>query len=213
MKRNLGRVRRNASEEIHVWLREEDGEQYVELRVYSHSQGENSLSLPPQEAITVPVGVLPDLWRILTRTQFHLATAELARVPPPAEEKTKRGAEGRGHRRSRRREPRVPVRLPVKCSLLGSPASSPSKPKTEQVTGQIWDVSSGGAQIWLPERFPVLSRVALVMPIGDPIFRGHAEVLGATLQPKSGKYRHNVRWLPLNAQAKAALSKLIGPPR
>ncbi len=212
MKRNLGRISCNASEEIHVWLREKDGKQYVELRVYSHAHGDNPFSLPPREGISVPVDVLPDLWQVLTRAQYRLATEELANDPAPAREIPKRGALRRDDRQSRRREPRVYVRVSVKCTLVSAPASSPATPNTGRVTGQIWDVSSGGAQVWLPERFPVLSRLALVMPIGQPFFRGHAEVLAATLQPKRGRYRHNVRWLPLNAEAKAALSKLLGPP-
>lgn len=220
MKRNLGRISRNASEEIHVWLREVNGQQVVELRVYTTVKDRNPLSLPPQEAITVPVNVLSDLWRILARTQYHLAAEEVARdlsraedvTPTAGKRATPSRAYRRDHRHSRRREPRVPVRVPAKCYLLGTPHAAPSKPKTGQVMGQIWDVSSGGAQVWLPERFPVMSRLAIVMPIGQPLFRGHAEVLAATLQPREGKYRHNVRWLPLDAQSRAALSKLLGTP-
>jgi hypothetical protein len=216
---NLGRVSRNASEEIHVSLREINGRPHVELRVYNRPEGHGPISLPAEEAITIPVDMLSDLCRLLAQTQYRLALEEqeqvqsLARGTPqgvgtPA---TSYGAGQRDHRHSRRREPRVPVRLPAKCYLLGAPHSAPSRPKTGQVAGQIWDVSSGGAQVWLPERFPVMSRLAIVMPIGEPMFRGHAEVLAATLQPRGGKYRHNIRWLPLNTEAKAALSKLIGP--
>ncbi|MEE9125280.1 MAG: PilZ domain-containing protein [candidate division NC10 bacterium] len=221
MKTNLGRVSRNESEAIHVSLRKADGRQYVELRVYSRSKRHGRVSLPAREAIAVPVSVLSDLCRILTQTQYRLLTEQLGHGSSPAHGITKRarkrgtlhGADGRGHRANRRREPRVPVRLPVQCYLLGAPRSSPSKPRTGQVTGQIWDVSSGGAQIWLPERFPVLGRLVILMQIGEPIFRGYAEVLGATVQPRGGMYRHNLHWLPLNPQAKAALSKLTGPSR
>jgi hypothetical protein len=213
---NIGRVSRNASQEIHISLREVNGRQYVELRAYNRSKEHGPNSLPAQEAITVPVEAISDLCRLLAQTQYRLTLEELAQ-PPSRAKVTPPGAAKpdthRGHRHSRRREPRVPVRLPAKCYLLGIPQSSPSKPKTGQVIGQIWDVSSGGAQVWLPERFPVMSRLAIVMPIGEPLFRGHAEVLAATLQPKKGKYRHNVRWLPLNTQAKVALAKLIGPAR
>ena len=221
MKTKIGRVSRNAAEEIHVSLREVNGQQYVELRVSNRSEGHHLIALTTQESITVPVDLLSDLCRVLAQTQYHLALEEMAHASSPArgtpkgagKPATRDGTDQRDNRRSRRREPRVPIRLPAKCYLLGAPQSAPSRPKIGQVTGQIWDVSSGGAQVWLPERFPVMSRLAIVMPIGEPMFRGHAEVLGATLQPRGGKYRHNVRWLPLNTQAKVALSKLIGPSR
>lgn len=218
MKTNLARVSRNASEEIHVSLREINGRPHVELRVCNRPDGHGPNSLPAEEAITVPVDMLSDLCRLLAQIQYRLALEEQGQVPS-VPRGTPKGAgtstnsspaAQRDHRHSRRREPRVPIRLPAKCYLLGAPNSAPSRPKTGQVAGQIWDVSSGGAQVWLSERFPVMSRLAIVMPIGEPLFRGYGEVLAATLQPRGGKYRHNIRWLPLNTEAKVALSKLIG---
>jgi hypothetical protein len=221
VKTNLARVSRNDSEEIHVSLREINGRPYVELRVCNRADGHGPISLPAEEAITIPVNMLSDLCRLLAQTQYRLALEEQGQVlsfpsgtPKGAGTPANSSPAGqRDHRHSRRREPRVPIRLPAKCYLLGAPHSAPSRPKTAQVAGQIWDVSSGGAQVWLPERFPVMSRLAIVMPIGEPMFRGHGEVLAATLQARGGRYRHNIRWLPLNTQAKVALSKLIGPRR
>lgn len=219
MKTNLARVSRNASEEIHISLREINGRPHVELRICNRPDGHGPISLPAEEAITVPVDMLSDLCRLLAQIQYRFALEEQGQVlprgmPKGAGTRTNSSPAGqRDQRHSRRREPRVHIRLPAKFYLLGAPHSAPSRPKTGQVVGQIWDVSSGGAQVWLPERFPVMSRLAIVMPIGEPMFRGHGEVLAATLQQRGGKYRHNIRWLPLNTEAKVALSKLIGPRR
>jgi hypothetical protein len=79
---------------------------------------------------------------------------------------------------------------------------------SKAVTGETEDVSTGGAQIWVSERFSLYSRVEVFMRIAGMNFQGRAQVVGAEVQPKGGRYRHSVKWVGLNAEATAALSKL-----
>jgi hypothetical protein len=79
---------------------------------------------------------------------------------------------------------------------------------SKAVNGETEDVSTGGAQIWVSERFSLYSRVEVFMRIGGMNFQGRAQVVGAEVHPKSGRYRHSIKWVGLNAEATAALSKL-----
>lgn len=104
-----------------------------------------------------------------------------------------------------RRESRIAVEVPVGCRHLEATDSGPSEP----LVGEIIDVSQGGAQLWLPRRVPLFGRLEVFMRIEGLNFQGQAEVVGAEVHPKDGRYRHGLRWLGLNAQAKAALSQVI----
>jgi hypothetical protein len=218
---NLGRISRNESEEIRVSLQEIQGDLYVELRVSARPARQGRASLPQQQAIVVPLDALPDLCRVLVQAQDHVLRDGLMQAPSRAQKTITEageavalpGTDPRAPRRYHRREPRIPVRLPVECYFLSTQDSSPSEPMEERVTGEMKDVSGGGAQVWLSEHFPPPSHVAVFMRIGKLTFRGQAEVVESASQPKDGKYRHNLRWLSLNDQAKAALTKLIGTPR
>jgi hypothetical protein len=97
----------------------------------------------------------------------------------------------------------------VECYLLKtSPDTLSSKPLPERVAGEIRDVSGGRAGVWLPEQFPISSRLAILMRIGETSLRAQAEVVGAAPHPEDGYYRHSLQWLSLSPQAEAALSKL-----
>jgi hypothetical protein len=218
---DLGRISRNESEEIRVSLQEVQGELCVEVRVSSRPAPEGRTVLPQQQSIVVPLDALSSLCRVLVQSQDRVLRDGLMRtasrpretMPDAGEPVTLQEADPRPPRRYKRREPRISVRLPVEAYPFSNEDSSRSEPKGERVTGEMKDVSNGGAQIWLSEHFPPPSRLAVFLRIGKHTFRGQAEVVGSGPRPKEGKYRHNLRWLSLNDQAKAALSKLTGTPR
>ncbi len=230
MIKNLGRISRNESEEIRVSLHEVEGELCVKVQVTCRPGRQGGAVLPEHQSIIVPLEALASLCRVLVKSQDRVLRDGLMQPPSPAASTSGetgapvaiRESSKPAHRRYNLTEPRVPVRLAVECYFLSAPdteaeeLSSPDSwtpdPATEQVTGEIRDVSSRGAQIWLAEFFPPLSHLAVFMRIGKQVFRGRAEVVGAASQPLEGQYRHNVRWLSLSDQASAALSKLTGSP-
>ncbi len=217
MQKDLARVRCNEFGEIRVSLQEVHGELYVELRVSGRSAPDGEVSLPDGDVIVVPVHVFSDLCRVLEQAEGRLHKEGLLDVLPVAkvitmeagEPVTRHIADRPGRWLNTRREPRVSVKLAAEFYLLGAPDTWPSKPLPGQVTGEIRDLSNGGAQVWLPEQFPVGSRLAVFIMIAELIFRGQAEVVAVASHPKGGNYRHNTRWLSLNPQAQAALSQMI----
>ncbi len=209
-KKKLGQVSRSQCEEICAMLREVNGTSHVELRVYRRSHRPGEESLPGTEAIAVPVETLPDLLRMLERTQDQLAQQGVLHLPSCSEATAMQAGEAvtldaftpPSRRRDSRRQCRVPLVVPVGCRLLDG--EDPSK----ALTGETEDVSTGGAQIWVSERFSLYSRVEVFMRIGGMNFQGRAQVVGAEVHPKGGRYRHSIKWVGLNAEATAALSKL-----
>lgn len=218
MNEDLGRISRNDSEEIRVSLQEVQGELCVEVRISSRPAPRGRAVLPQQQSIIVPLEALSSLCRVLVQSQDRVLRDGLMRpasrprqtMPDAAQPVMVKEADRRPPRRYNRREPRIPVRLPVEAYPLSNQDSPHSEPSGEKVAGEMKDVSRGGAQIWLSESFAPPSRLAIFLRIGKYTFRGQAEVVGSGSRPKEGKYRHNLRWLSLNDQAKAALSKLTG---
>lgn len=212
MNKDLGRVSRNHSEEIRLTLREDRGELCLELRVYTRSAHHGGMPVPDPEAIVVPVRILSDLCRVLQQSHDRLVKEGLAEKA--GEPITLCLGDLQAATPSTRSEPGTSVKLPVECYLLKtSPDTWSSKPLPGRVAGEIRDVSSGGAEVWLPEEFPISSHLAILMRIGEMSFRGQAEVVGAAPHPEDGYYRHSLRWLSLSPQAEAALSKLVAGPQ
>ena len=213
MKKSFGRVSRNASDEIRVWLQEDkEGELQVELRVYDRSAQGGGISLPEPEGLVVPIHVLSELCQVLEQARDHLLQEGLVEVTtmrnlvtmddpiklhlvvdPPAPQPDTPS------------QPPVSVKLPVECYALGAPDDWPS----EQVTGEIRELAIDNALVWLPGEFTVGSRLAALITIGELHFRGQAEVVGAAPDPQDGYYRHSLRWVSLSPQAKHTLSKII----
>lgn len=212
MKKNFGRVSRNESEDIRIWVQEVQGALCVELRVYDRSGRHGDVSLPEPEGLVVPIHVLWNLIQVLEETHDHLVKEGLVDVPamnnlitaddpiklhlvvdPPAPQPDTRS------------EPPVSVKLSIECYPLDAPGNWPS----EQITGEIRDLSSERAQAWLPKEFPAGSRLAVLISMGDLNFRGQAEVVGVAIHPQDGNYQHSLRWLALGPQAKTILSKII----
>lgn len=210
--KKMGRVSRNQSEDICALLRELNGVPHVELRVYRRSHRSGEESLPGTEAITVPVEMLPDLIRMLEHTQEQLVQGRGAYQPSGPEAITIHADDAAtlhtfqpsGGRRDSRQQCRVPVVVPIGCRPLDGEESG------KAVTGETENVSTGGAQIWVSERFSLFSRVEVFMRIAGENFQGRAQVVGAEAHPEGGRYRHSLKWVGLNAEATAALSKLAG---
>ncbi len=215
--KKLGQVRRSQFEDICVLLREFQRVPHVELRVYRRSVRVGGDSLPGPEGIAVPVSVLPDLLRVLAQTLERLVQDGLVDSPSNSGAITMETGEPvpvglraitpRSRRGDCRRERRVPLKLRIGCRLLDSTDLWSSK----EATGETEDVSNGGAQVWLSERFSLFSRVEVSMRVGELTFQGGAEVVGAEVRPTHGGYRHSLRWLDLTAKAKEALSQAIAP--
>ncbi|MEE8243058.1 MAG: PilZ domain-containing protein [candidate division NC10 bacterium] len=215
MKKRLGQVSRTKLEDICVSIREIKGTPHVDLRIYRRSARLGGDGVGGMEGIAVPLNLLPDLLRVLDESQERLAQ-EMLRRPRSHAKVTKIEADEPeydsnennnnvapprrllGDRRGRR----VPLRVPIECRHW--PAVD-----YYTVTGETEDVSVGGAQIWLPERFPLLSPVAVSMNIAGRLFQLLAEIVGVGVRQRHGRFRHSLRWLGLNAQAKAALSQVI----
>lgn len=217
MNEALGRIVTNESGEICLSLQEVQGDLFVEVRV-SPRPARQGRAPVPEQTMLVPLEALSTLCRVLVQAQDRVLRHGLMRTTsrpketmPDADEPVRmREADPRPPRRPNRREPRIPVSLPVEAYPLDPQDSLHSEPAGDKVTGEMKDVSSGGAQIWLFEHFPPPTRLAVFLKIGKHTFRGQGKVVGSGPRPKEGKYRHNLRWLSLNEQAKSALSKLTG---
>lgn len=217
MKKTFGRFSRNEFGEIQVSLEDLQGELYLDLRIYSRPvhQAEGSRAEP--ETILVPVRMLRDLCEILERTKEDLVKERLVDTPTPEKVITTQTrkpvfvlrAEQPRSQPDRRREPRVPVRLPVACRFLSAPKDCPPIPVRKHVTGETRDLSRGGAQVWLPEQFPIGAHLAVFMRTGELTFRAQTEVKGVATNPEHGNYRHNLQWLVLDPQARTGLLEIM----
>ncbi len=208
--RKLGQIRRNQFEDVCVLLREVYRAPHVELRVFRRPERPGGYSLPGMEGMGLPVALLPDLLRVLAQTLERLVRDGLVDAPSISEAITMETGDPvalRAVARNSRREPRVSLQVPVGCRLVDSTNSWPSK----AVIGETKDVSNGGAQVLLSERFPLFSRVEVFMRIADLNFHGRAVVVSADVHPTHGGYRHSLRWLGLTDQAKTALSQATPP--
>ncbi len=215
MEEKLGHVLRNPLEEVRLSLLEIRGEPHVELRVYRRAAPTEASALPSTEGVAIPVNVLPDLVRVLTQARDSLTKQGRIFVPAPTEARVmERGeliTEHLGDRhagQAGRQYPRVAMNVPVECRLLDPGSIWAGKP----VTGEVKDISLGGAQVWLPKCFPRFRQIEVVMMIEGAPFRARAEIVGTDLmKTKKGQEscRHNLRWVVMDASAKAALSKVI----
>lgn len=213
MKKNVSHVSRNESGEIHVSVHEIHGERYLNLRISSRPSSDEGSS--ETEAIIIPICMLPDLCQTLEQTKADLVKEGLMDVlsHPAITEVRKpvfvlRG-EQPGGQPDRPGESPVPVRLPVECRLLSAPKSWPTKPATNPVTGETRDLSAAGAQVWLPEQFPIGTHLAVFMRSGELTLRAQAEVMGVVSDPQHGHYRYKLHWMVLDDQARTTLLQIM----
>lgn len=203
MTERLGRVVRSQWEDIWVLLDRRREEPHLELRLYSHERSAEAEGVPGDEWIELPVRLLPDLVHALMQAQEQLYAGGLL----------KRSSSVASYRGSTRRMdvrqfPRIAMEPAAECRIV-----DPEGPEVAQaIVGEIRDVSQGGAQAWLPRRFPQLKQLDVLMTIDGVSFRGRAEIVGLDERGKAelrgGLYRHNLRWVALHAQGMAALSKV-----
>jgi hypothetical protein len=197
-------------------MRDEGAGSQVELRTYERRAAVKGELAPGKERLAVPLDLLPTLVKTLTKAQDTLANRGLLYIPPTATtthmergDLLALGAEERPRSQAARKHPRVPLKVRGECRLLDKKNFWPGKP----VVGEVLNVSAGGAQVCLPQRFPRFSHVELFMVVDGMIFRGRAEVAGAdaALQsgPASGQVRHNLRWVSLEGPARDVLAKVV----
>lgn len=223
MKKSLGRVRRNESEDIRLSLEEVDGELRVELRVHSRSTRQGGAYLPEPEAVAVPVHALMDLSRALAEAHnnlrndgvvesssvSNLITMDAGSASVDFDEAASPFADTFTPHADSPSDRRVAVKLPLECHLLRAPSTSSSERLPGRVAGEIRIASSRGALVWLPEKFPTGSHLAVLIRHGELNFRGQAEVVEAASDPKDGKYWHRLEWMSLTDQATSSLSQII----
>jgi hypothetical protein len=101
------------------------------------------------------------------------------------------------------------VNVPVQCRLLDSSDFWGSKP----VAGEMKDIGLGGAQVWLPRRFPRFKEISVSMILDGKAFHARAEIVSLDLEsktdPKSGFHRHGLRWVSMEAKVQELLADLI----
>jgi hypothetical protein len=215
MDERLGQLIRDRGEEIWVSLREAGGEQNVELRVYERQTAKGEPA-PGKERVTIPVDLLPALVKTLSQAQETLVHRGLIYVaPPPRVTHMERGnpvglgMDDRPKVQASRQHPRVTLNVRGECRQLDKKDFWPGKP----VVGEVLNVSAGGAQVCLPQRFPRFSHVELFMVVDGMVFRGRAEVAGADATvhggSASGQFRHSLRWVSLEGPARDALTKIV----
>jgi hypothetical protein len=215
MDERLGHLTRNQGEEIWISLRDAERNPQVELRAYERGAARGEL-VPGKERLAVPIDLLPALVKALTQVQDALANRGLLYNPPaPITTGMERGepfvlgVEERPKSQAARRYPRVVLKVRGECRLLDKKDFWPGKP----VVGEVLNVSAGGAQVCLPQRFPRFSHVELFMVVDGMVFRGRAEVAGADAAiqngPTCGQFRHSLRWMSLEGPARVILTKLV----
>jgi len=216
MGERLGHLIRNQEEEIRISLQDVRGEQQIELRLYERDASAVAELAPGKERIFIPVDLLPVLVKALARAQEILMNRGLLYVPPTSQvthmergNAVALGTEERPKSQAARQHPRVPLHIRGECRLLDKKDFWPGKP----VAGEVLNVSAGGAQVRLPQRFPRFGQVELFMVVDGMVFRGRAEVAGADAMEQKGAteghFRHSLRWLSLEGPARDVLAKIV----
>jgi hypothetical protein len=227
MAERLERLLYNQTEEMWISLRTEEGDPQVELRMYGRTGAAGAEPVRAAEAVAIPASLLPSLVRALSHVEKTLIGRGVIYVPPSSKithmeqgSSLTVGTEGRGGAQPARQHPRVTLNVRVECRLLDAKDFWPSPP----VSGEIIDVSLGGAQVCVAKRLPRFAQVEVFMVVDGLVFRGRAEVVAADIghgrpADESG-YRHSIRWLALESHAREVLTKIVasrtpppGPPR
>lgn len=227
MAERLERLLCNQTEEMWISLRTEEGDPQVELRMYGRTGAAGAEPVRAAEAVAIPASLLPSLVRALSHVEKTLIGRGVIYVPPSSKithmeqgSSLTVGTEGRGGAQPARQHPRVTLNVRVECRLLDAKDFWPSPP----VSGEVIDVSLGGAQVCVAKRLPRFAQVEVFMVVDGLVFRGRAEVVAADIghgrpADESG-YRHSIRWLALESHAREVLTKIVasrtpppGPPR
>jgi hypothetical protein len=214
MKERLVRVPFNDVEEIVISLEAIGGEPHVELRAAPRGSPDHGNGPPGRRAVVLPVGVLPDLLRVMAEVHERLIQRGL--ISLAAWDGADPGQSSAAHRAAlpnrmdARRHPRVRLNIPVECRLLDPTTFWPGK----WVAGTLMNLSLGGAQVWLRERFPRFKQIEVIGTVEGRAFRERALIVGADLLTKDvkrGRYRHSLRWVGMGAHAHSLLTMLATP--
>jgi len=215
MPEKIGQVSRNQFEDIWISLAEIRGKPHLELRLYARAASGAASPLPGREAILLPIDQVPEFIRALKQAQDHLIRRGLLHIPS-AGFMSMEGGEvldlspaARPPQQPSRRHPRASVNLTCLCRSVDTVSARPG----QAISGEIRDVSLGGAQAWMTRRLPRFSQVEVLAMIEGDTFRARAEVVGVAHDSKKGSqgttHRHNLKWLALDAEAKEVLQKVI----
>jgi hypothetical protein len=199
----LGQVTISQCEDLKISLINIRGESHVELRISARAASGSASGLPGERAVFLPVRSVPDLLRTMREITEALGKRGLTSVP-----ETTPPLAGPLARTDSRRSPRVHVSIPVECRLLDPTTFWPGK----WVAGEITNLSVGGAQVWLDERFPRFRQVEVFGEVEGTVLRGRGEIVGADLMstaPQNGRHRHSLRWVSMDTFAKSVLSRLV----
>jgi len=210
----LGRVVCSQQEEIWVSLLEVQGRPHLEFRIYGTSGPGNASPAPRREAIVLPIDQIPSLLRALTSAQEVCMSRGLLYDPRPGAVVTMDRGDAVTMPLSRRasaarRDPRVPLQLRIECRLVDPDKFWPTNP----VSGEIRDISLGGAQVWLLQRLPRFKQVDLGLVIDGKGFQARAHIVSVDLEsqkePTTGFHRHGLRWAGMEPKAREILAEAI----
>jgi len=208
----LGQMALNPLEDLKIFLMKIRGELHVALRIYARAAPDSASGLPGGRSLVLPVRSLPEILRAMTEITEALIKRDLISVPETRGvepwQSTTAPVAGPPARTDSRQNPRVHVKIPVECRLLDPATFWPGK----WVAGEITNLSVGGAQVWLDERFPRFRQVEVFGEVEGTVLRGRAEIVGADLMrtaPKNGRHRHSFRWVSMDTFAQSALSRLV----
>ncbi len=211
---HVGKVPANSLEEIWVSLQEVRGRPHLELRVYLNPPNGETAPLPGRERVLLPVAQLPHLLRVLTMAkELCLTRGTLSDSRPATAVVMERGnpviipLATRGT--EARREVRVPLHLRAECRLVNPDRFWPTKP----LSGEMRDISKGGAQVWLPQRLPRFKQVDVELVIDGQGFQARAEIVSVEQEtkrdPQTGCHRHGLRWVTVEPKAMEILNEAI----
>ncbi|HSB69129.1 MAG TPA: PilZ domain-containing protein [Candidatus Methylomirabilis sp.] len=220
---HFGKIACSKLAEVWVSLQEVQGKPHLVLRIYDTPPPGAPSPIPRREAIALPIDQLPILLRVLTHAQEICMSRGLLYAPAttsvvvmqdgvavslPLQERTTKA----------RQHTRVPVQVPVECRLVEPDKFWPDK----SVSGEIRDLSLGGAQVWLRKRFPRFKEVSVACIIDGKGFQARAQVVSVELEshkdPETGLHRHGLRWVAMEPKAREVLTEVIsrrskgGPP-
>ena len=211
---SFGKIVCSKLDEVWVSLQEVHGKPHLEFRIYSTPPPGAPAPIPRREAIALPIDQLPNLLRVLTHAQELCISRGLLYAPAPASVVTMQDGLSvslpqRERTTKARQHPRVPVQVPVECRLVEPekfwPASS--------VSGEIRDLSLGGAQVWLRQRFPRFKDVNVACIVDGKGFQARAQVVSVELEshkdPQTGLHRHGLRWVAMEPRARQILTDVI----
>ncbi len=211
---HLGKIACSQLEEVWISLLEIQGKPHLEFRSHGTAAPGKTSPVTRREPIALPIDQLPSLLRLLTQAQEECVRRGLLYVPPPESGVTMERGDSvvtplAKRTSSARRDPRVAVKLPIECRLVDPEKFWPASP----VNGEIRDIGTGGAQIWLPQRFPRFKQIDVALVIDGMGFPARADIVSTDQESKkelnTGFHRHGIRWVAMMPKSKDVLREAV----